>query len=834
MKTLKTLQIIFIFQLLLVTGLFAGSVGGTVYLNNLVGDAKIVAGAELYATNLDSATIAIVHITNTNKDGRYIFEDLPEGTYEFRVNYGDYVHDYLVMDVPAGEIMMELDIYLFKDGSRYGSSVEGTITDNETGAPVASAHVSLAPNGMLPFLLDAFTDENGMYKFYDVPNGTYNLSADKFGYKNYEHFEKIIIEDTTKIVGLDFTMTILKPDASLSGIITNNKTGKAIEGAVISLSYLTTPGLKSDSSIVSPAIIDTSWDNFYFTTKTDENGKYEFDKLYSGEYWLSCSADDFDEIQQPVKIDGTTNLNFSLIPRIVGTISGNVFFDETDNLVENAWIEFIPVTSDRNRYWEFTSTDEFGNYKANVPVGSYYVACSFNTKGPNDYYYYREFFDDVQTISDAKIITVKENEVIENIDFGLATPKEIEIVIKGKVTDDDGKPLVNAMVYLHAEEYFFFSQDSLPTNILPSNAITDSDGIFKLKLNKTILSSLLFKLSAEKEGFITEFYLDKPDWYSADAFKVNNDTTITEINFTLTPYVTTQNQISGNITNTKGLPLSNVFVFGQAINSLDNVQPSIFDSPWAFTDSDGNYTLENLSKQEYIIAFFAKEYIQEFYNDAYTWEEATSIFADGFVTGIDATLDSYIIALADKDGKLNSKNISGIIKDGKNNGLSGVLVTLKNADGKAIGSAQSGSNGSYSIASSSEISSITASKFGYESYSTQIGKNSSAQNFNLIQTVTDVDNKKNDNVPSEFSLEQNYPNPFNPTTTINFNLPSTQNVKLEVYNVIGENVATLVNKSLSAGNHKYEFNATNLNSGLYFYRISAGSFVEVKKMMLLK
>ncbi len=88
--------------------------------------------------------------------------------------------------------------------------------------------------------------------------------------------------------------------------------------------------------------------------------------------------------------------------------------------------------------------------------------------------------------------------------------------------------------------------------------------------------------------------------------------------------------------------------------------------------------------------------------------------------------------------------------------------------------------------------------------------------------------------PKLFLLEQNYPNPFNPTTTISFSLKSTQNVKLEVFNVLGERVATLVNKTLSEGNHKYKFDAGNLNSGLYLYRISAGSFVQVKKMILIK
>ncbi len=83
-------------------------------------------------------------------------------------------------------------------------------------------------------------------------------------------------------------------------------------------------------------------------------------------------------------------------------------------------------------------------------------------------------------------------------------------------------------------------------------------------------------------------------------------------------------------------------------------------------------------------------------------------------------------------------------------------------------------------------------------------------------------------------LFHNYPNPFNPTTVINFSLPTSQNIKIEVFNVLGEKVSTLINKPMSAGIHKYEFNASKLNSGLYLYRLTAENFVQVKKMMLLK
>ncbi|MHB9011475.1 MAG: choice-of-anchor Q domain-containing protein [Ignavibacteriaceae bacterium] len=89
-------------------------------------------------------------------------------------------------------------------------------------------------------------------------------------------------------------------------------------------------------------------------------------------------------------------------------------------------------------------------------------------------------------------------------------------------------------------------------------------------------------------------------------------------------------------------------------------------------------------------------------------------------------------------------------------------------------------------------------------------------------------------LPKQFSLGQNYPNPFNPTTTISFSLPVDSKVELDVYNTIGQRVANLANGEMQAGYHNVEFNASRLASGIYFYRITAGSFNEVKKLILLK
>ena len=88
--------------------------------------------------------------------------------------------------------------------------------------------------------------------------------------------------------------------------------------------------------------------------------------------------------------------------------------------------------------------------------------------------------------------------------------------------------------------------------------------------------------------------------------------------------------------------------------------------------------------------------------------------------------------------------------------------------------------------------------------------------------------------PSDFSLSQNYPNPFNPSTSIKYSIPKQSNVTIKVFDVLGREVSTLLNKEQPQGNYSIEFDASNMTSGVYFYRIQAGQFVDTKKMILLR
>jgi flagellar hook assembly protein FlgD len=108
--------------------------------------------------------------------------------------------------------------------------------------------------------------------------------------------------------------------------------------------------------------------------------------------------------------------------------------------------------------------------------------------------------------------------------------------------------------------------------------------------------------------------------------------------------------------------------------------------------------------------------------------------------------------------------------------------------------------------------------------------------FTAKPIINDIEVNENyyEQIPQDYSLSQNYPNPFNPTTNIRFSLTKMSFTTLKIYDILGREVATLVNKELSAGRHTYEFDGSRLSSGIYFYRLQTGEFTQTRKMLLIK
>lgn len=104
----------------------------------------------------------------------------------------------------------------------------------------------------------------------------------------------------------------------------------------------------------------------------------------------------------------------------------------------------------------------------------------------------------------------------------------------------------------------------------------------------------------------------------------------------------------------------------------------------------------------------------------------------------------------------------------------------------------------------------------------------------VVTSLTGIDDEKGKNTASSYSLEQNFPNPFNPSTTIRYSIPTTESVRLTIFNLFGEEVATLVNEKQSGGFHEFVWNPKSNSSGVYYFRLQTKTFTATRKMIFSK
>ena len=139
-----------------------------------------------------------------------------------------------------------------------------------------------------------------------------------------------------------------------------------------------------------------------------------------------------------------------------------------------------------------------------------------------------------------------------------------------------------------------------------------------------------------------------------------------------------------------------------------------------------------------------------------------------------------------------------------------------------IGTTNTDSNGNFSLSTGLNIEAIAV---------TATDQDGNTSNFARLNIVSDVE-KENDEMPTEFALNQNYPNPFNPSTTISFSIPNEEFVSLKVFNSLGEEVAELLNETKPAGNYSVSFDASQLSSGVYFYKLISGILLQDQDILL--
>lgn len=168
-----------------------------------------------------------------------------------------------------------------------------------------------------------------------------------------------------------------------------------------------------------------------------------------------------------------------------------------------------------------------------------------------------------------------------------------------------------------------------------------------------------------------------------------------------------------------------------------------------------------------------------------------------------------------------------------------LVIVTDDADPSGFGLSSSGEKVWFENASGTIIDSVafpampdTATSYGRKPDGSANWQILNLRTRGFSNGTTSVENEGG--VVLQFQLDQNYPNPFNPSTTISYQIPIRGDVTLKVFNLLGSEVALLVNETQNAGAYKVEFNARNLCSGIYFYQLKVGSFMDTKKLSLLK
>ncbi len=366
---------------------------------------------------------------------------------------------------------------------------------------------------------------------------------------------------------------------------------------------------------------------------------------------------------------------------------------------------------------------------------------------------------------------------------------------------------------------------------------------------------------ARAEGYPRVFYNNQSSLLAAQIIRVTGQ--VDSVGFTLTPFPPyTLGQISGQVVDTSGG--SNTPVISRVLAFRDRwyFEDSLLTSRVYEADSDslGQFTISALLPGTYrILAIPLGGYVPTFYSavmPSRSWAQSMPVAVNGnsidglqLITkpipqsargyaGITGIVAGNSGASNSRLNKLSSSAVSAAVVPGA------IVYATDLVSGDVLGYGITDISGNYSISGLAPGSyNVTADAVGLSTSSAQSASTSYDSNGNPVvssvsfsmNSVTLVQQQPQSTaIPKSFVLNQNYPNPFNPSTTISFSVPQGSKVSLKIYNILGQEVANLVDDYRQAGNYSVQFNASKLASGVYFYRLQANDFAQTKKLLLLK
>ena len=491
---------------------------------------------------------------------------------------------------------------------------------------------------------------------------------------------------------------------------------------------------------------------------------------------------------------------------------GTVKNSTSGEVIPHAGVSFIPVFG-----WGMINvwTDSSGNYSATLYPGTYIILTK--AKG-----YFAEFYQDARYIFNATKVNFNSNDSL-NFNISLQTYQQpVKYMLSGSVEDSSGNP-IKAMV-----ELYNVTANSFHRRFY--RAVTDSSGNYSVKVREG--DTLVAYAHSFHRNYFPQFYNDKESFLTADRIGISADTG--NINFILVHKPVYDNGITGTVMNGNGTGVESLILAVRlGVKDFNHRRYT------TYSDSLGNYSFTNLYPGSYILLSIPEgDYIPTFFRydgmQTLHWKKADSVVVNssGMISDINFTVSNIPDSGEDV--------VSGKVTDDSGNPVAGAIVFAKDDNQQVYSFGITGKEGMYKITGLIPGNySVSSSSYGYSDGSpTSVsldysGNYSSSASFTMVsEAATEVNN--NNIELNSFKLSQNYPNPFNPSTTINFVVPYQTRVTLKIYNVLGSEVATLVNEEKPAGSYNVTFNAGNLASGVYFYQLKAGNFISTKKLMLVK
>lgn len=397
-------------------------------------------------------------------------------------------------------------------------------------------------------------------------------------------------------------------------------------------------------------------------------------------------------------------------------------------------------------------------------------------------------------------------------------------ICAGKTTDELLSPIAESKVYFFYYGVYLFD-----------STFTDLSGNYSALLPKGN-----YTVGAYKEGYKVIFSGDTPDPFFSQPVNIDSGSAV-NVDLTLPKMDSAALSISGNLLNSSsGSAITTGIVIvrkGTHTPTLQKVDSSFASSVYAgFVNKDGSYNIAVESSGYYYIQGYSGYFLPTYY----TGQNVPSLFwqnADSILIG---SLENNKNLFLTRDSSYGAGKVYGkvFISSPIGSNLEGITLVAKSTTTGGFYSYNFGKEDStYSVSNLPYGSyQIVAQKIGFDNAVSDVftidSLNPNSYDINISFNIADV---KNEIVfPMEIKLNTNYPNPFNPTTTISFSLPNTGLTKIKVYNLLGEEIAVLINNVLNAGEHKINFNANGLASGIYIVTLETISSVISQKIVLKK